>query len=189
MEKFRIIAITPPLFFPEEVSRITEILDSGEADFVHIRKPDSTSREITELITQLPQRLHYRLKIHDHFQLLEEFSLAGVHLNSRNPKAPLKNISISKSLHSLEELSVAHEFDYATLSPIFDSISKKGYRAKFDYQELREHLKGKENIIALGGVTPEKFPLLRSLGFSGAALLSHFFHPQYPILNTQYPNP
>lgn len=64
---------------------------------------------------------------------------------------------------------------YATLSPIFDSISKQGYKAAFNFDELQSALsKLKLPVIALGGVTPEKIPLLTTLGFKGAAMLGHY---------------
>ncbi|MDD6809054.1 MAG: thiamine phosphate synthase, partial [Bacteroidales bacterium] len=46
---------------------------------------------------------------------------------------------LSVSCHSLEELS-AHKakFDYLFLSPIFDSISKKGYSGRFTREQLLE---------------------------------------------------
>lgn len=179
---FRIIAVTPPTFLPDEESRIIEILDSGEADLVHIRKPESSFQDMKHFIERIPARLHAKLKIHDHFPLLEEFGVAGVHLNSRNPVAPYNAISISKSLHSLEELSEADDYDYVTLSPIFDSISKIGYKAAFEFETLKAVLKDKKNVIALGGVTPDKFPFLKSIGFSGGALLSYFFNESYSKL-------
>ena len=64
--------------------------------------------------------------------------------------------------------------DYLFLSPIFDSISKEGYRSAFTPAVLREAaargLLG-ERVAALGGVRPELLPTLRDLGFGGAALL------------------
>lgn len=172
---FKIIAITRPDFFPEEADRITRILENDEAEFVHIRKPDSLPEHVATLIKAIPSHLHQRLKLHDHFSLLDSFNLAGVHLNSRNPIPPKTAYNVSKSCHSVSELADSDNFDYVTLSPIFDSISKLGYKAAFNLDDLKFVLKEKKNIIALGGVTPNRFSTLRSLGFSGAALLSFFF--------------
>ena len=146
----------------------------GIGDFVHIRKPDSPLPEVRALIETIPAELHPKLKLHDHFSLIEEFDLGGVHLNSRNPVAPQGALSVSKSFHSLDELKDAGQFDYVTLSPVFDSISKQGYRAAFDFDDLKKELSAVNNVIALGGITPDKFQLLKSLGFSGAALLSYY---------------
>ena len=64
--------------------------------------------------------------------------------------------------------------DYLFLSPIFDSISKRGYLSQFSIESLQNAaeeglIDGK--VFALGGVTQAKLPLLHELGFGGAAML------------------
>ena len=45
----------------------------------------------------------------------------------------LPGLTSSTALHQLEQLGQPHgSVDYAFLSPIFDSISKRGYSAAFD---------------------------------------------------------
>lgn len=64
--------------------------------------------------------------------------------------------------------------DYCFLSPIFDSISKSGYRAAFDCSTLAAALAttlAARKVIALGGVTAGHLPELAGLGFKGAAFL------------------
>lgn len=180
---FLVIAITPPSFIKNEADRIQVILSEKKAHMVHIRKPDSSLEEIDNLINNIKPEYHSRIKLHDHFELLNKYNLGGIHLNSRNPEMPedIKSnfeinpgLTVSKSLHSLEEIEVDMDLDYFFISPIFDSISKSGYRSKFDLDLLSKSIKGKK-AIALGGVTPCKFDLLKNLGFFGAALLGHFF--------------
>ncbi|MDE6532155.1 MAG: thiamine phosphate synthase [Muribaculaceae bacterium] len=169
-----IIAITPPFHYPDEAERIMELLDSGEADFVHIRKPQWGASEISELLEGIPVSYHERIKLHDHFELIESSHIGGVHLNSRNPIPPTSAKSVSCSFHSIEQLASATHYDYVTLSPIFDSISKHGYKSAFSLEELKDKVKGK-NVVALGGVTPEKLPEIAAAGFFGAAMLGHFW--------------
>ena len=178
MEKsdFLKIAITGIDFCPGEAKRIQEILTKGEADYVHIRKPYATAKETEQLIKEIGFDLHKKLKLHDHFELLNKYDLGGVHLNSRNPIPHQKAKSISKSFHSLIEIEKAERYDYFFISPIFDSISKEGYKAAFDLKDISKFIQGKK-AIALGGVTPDKIPLLKNLGFSGAAMLGYFFPP------------
>lgn len=172
---FITIAITREDEFPEEADRINRILSSQEADYVHIRKPRWTARQTESLIKNINKDFHLRLKLHDHFEILKDYGIGGVHLNSRNPVNPYRNILVSKSAHSIIEIQDNLSFEYVTLSPIFDSISKPGYTGKFDFEELRNVLTDKTNIIALGGITPSKFKLLKELGFKGAAMLSYFW--------------
>lgn len=171
---FKIIAITAPDTIPCEATRITAILRNGEADTVHIRKPDWDISSMRRLICAIPGELHARLRLHSHFELAGEFSLGGIHLNSRNPVAPEGISNISISFHSVEQLADAAHYEYVTLSPVFDSISKPGYHAAFDLDALRPLIEGK-NVVALGGVTPGRFPLLREAGFAGAAMLGYFW--------------
>lgn len=173
-KEFLVIAITNPDSVSNEAERICEILRNGEADIVHIRKPEWSLDQTKELLNKIPSELHPRLKLHDHFQLLSEYNLAGVHLNSRNPDAPVEARSVSRSFHEIEQLPLSKHYDYVTLSPIYDSISKSGYKGRFNLCELKPLLAGKR-VIALGGVTPEKFSELKDLGFSGAAMLGYFW--------------
>lgn len=171
---FNIIAITTPFAILNEGRRISAILRDGKADIVHIRKPDWNIQQMRRLISEIPEELRSRLKIHSHFSLANEMGLGGVHLNSRNPKAPDGISNISISFHSVEQLADAEHYDYVTLSPVFDSISKPGYRSVFCLEKLRPLIEGR-NVVALGGVTPDKFPILRETGFAGAAMLGYFW--------------
>lgn len=171
---FLIIAITAPEFFPEEAKRIEEILSSGEAHFVHIRKPAASVIDVRRLLEEINPKFLPQIKIHDHFELIETLPVGGIHLNSRNSQPHPKAVNVSKSCHSPEEID--ESLDYCFISPVFDSISKDGYKASFYLDLLSLKIRDKK-VIALGGVTPEKFPILKSLGFYGAALLGHFFPP------------
>ena len=65
---------------------------------------------------------------------------------------------------------------YVFLSPIFDSISKQGYKAAFPLQQLRMiALEAPVAVVGLGGVTARNMPLLREAGLSGAAFLGYLF--------------
>ena len=83
-----IIVITRPDFFDGEASRIVDMLNSGRADLIHIRKPQSNQNEVERLLTRIPSELYSRLVLHDHFSLAVRYGLHGVHLNSRNPQPP-----------------------------------------------------------------------------------------------------
>ena len=157
-----------------EADKITELLRSGMIDIFHIRKPSWTKDHLAELISLIPADLHRQLRIHDHFSLLSEFNLGGVQINSRNPVAPPNAPAVSKGIHSLGELCLTECgcYEYVTLSPIYDSISKPGYVSPYpaDLTLLKPAIEGRR-VIALGGVTPARLSELRDAGFSGAAML------------------
>lgn len=168
------IAITPTDILPDEPARITMILDHGW-DYVHLRHPDASLRDIKNVIEKIPQRLHRRIRLHGHFELLNEFNLGGIHLNSRCPSPPeLYKGSISRTCHSLAEVEEwMPKVEYMTLSPIFDSLSKAGYKKGFNHEQLASLPSGK--VVALGGVEPSKIKELRQYPFVGFAMLGYLF--------------
>ena len=172
---FLIIAITLPYFFEGEAKLISAVLKNKTADLVHIRKPEASSHQIKSLITEINPNFHKRIKLHDHFELLDDFPLGGIHLNERNQTIHPMAKSVSRSFHTIEELISASKYDYVTLSPIFDSISKPGYKAAFKPDDLKSALSTLHNVIALGGVTSEKYPFLKEIGFHGAAGIGQFW--------------
>lgn len=64
--------------------------------------------------------------------------------------------------------------DYCFLSPLFDSVSKNGYKGAIgDAECLALSSVGllTERVIPLSGITPERLPEVARLGFKGAAIL------------------
>lgn len=170
-DKFLSIIFTETEIRPGEAQEIAQILESGACDWLHLRHPDASERELRELLASIPSHLLHKIRIHSHFQLIDEFGLAGAHLNSRWPECN-SGCDLTRSCHSLAELHDGDEYVYSTLSPIFPSISKPGYKADFQLTSIRESI-CQHNVVALGGVTPDKTPLLHTLGFEGAAYLGY----------------
>lgn len=180
IDRFLTIAITSADYYPDEAARISQLLESGEVDLVHVRKPSWSAARTESLIREIPEELWSRIKLHDNFRLVEKLGLGGVHLNSRNPIASDSVKSVSRSCHSIEQLEGSEHYDYVTLSPIFDSISKQGYPSGFNLENLKEEI-GSHRVVALGGVTPARIPLLKEMGFYGAAMLGYF----WPLLSNK----
>ncbi len=133
----RIVVITPPHAVPREAATIRLLLDAG-IDRVHIRKPEATQEELCALLEAIPEPLRPRLSLHDGHCLATRYGIGGVHLNTRNPLPPegFRGV-VSRSCHSFDELAADTACSYRFLSPIFDSISKNGYRAAFTAEALR----------------------------------------------------
>ena len=93
------------------------------------------------------RKYHKRIITHEHFYLQEEFSLMGIHLNTRNPKEPHDYSGhISCTCHSLDEVqNKKHFYDYLFLSPIYNCITKSGVTSGFTAEELRQA--GKSKVI------------------------------------------
>jgi thiamine monophosphate synthase len=171
----KIIIITLPDFFEGEAFFINKFFSDG-LETLHLRKPGAQKSDCEKLISQIEPHFYNRIVVHDYFDLAEKYSLKGVHLNRRNPLPP-ENFqgTVSKSLHSAQEVkNEKANFDYVSLSPVFDSVSKKGYNSKFSFDELKK-LKNQgiidEKVYALGGVTEENLHTVKVLGFGGAMIL------------------
>lgn len=168
----RLIAITTPEFRVDEEQAVCRLIDGGWFR-VHIRKPGAGAEELAAFLERIPRRYYPALSLHDHFHLAREFGLGGIHLNGRNPEVPRGWCGlVSRSCHSPEELRRNAGLDYLFLSPVFDSISKPGYRGRFSPDELRDKGLPLDRTFALGGVTRQRLPLLQAAGFAGAAMLS-----------------
>lgn len=177
----RAIVITTEKIFADEYMYIKAMLDYG-IDNIHIRKPFEDTNNIKLLLDGIDEEYHNRLTLNGNFQLLETYkNIKAIHANSRNQNIPKSfNGSVSYSCHSLNEIKDKKEmYDYMFLSPIYDSISKTGYRANFSYNELkRANEEGiiDNKIFALGGVTPEKIPELKELGFGGVVFMGYIWN-------------
>lgn len=179
MPPLRLIAITSPSFLPDEGERIAALLSEDGFWRVHVRKPEASADDLRRLLTTIPVWCHPHLVLHDHHELCREFHVGGLHLNRRNPFAPSfaqgARLSLSCSCHSLSEVEQCKsKMDYVFLSPIFDSISKQGYRSQFPLAVLQKAATEgiiDSKVLALGGVTEDRLPLIQRLHFGGAAML------------------
>ena len=176
----RFIAITTPKVDNKDVLLIKRLLEGG-VDSIHLRKPESDINECRQLLKALTKEEREQIIIHDFPELYDEFSLKGIHINRNVPSLPSGYTGFkTRSCHSLEEVErYKDEDDYLFLSPIFDSISKVGYRAGFRKEELQKaSMKGiiDEKVVALGGVTIESVAYLKGLNFGGVAMIGAIYN-------------
>lgn len=180
-DKFLKIIITSPIDIEDEVPRLIGYLQNG-TDIIHIRKPDYSENQMREFLQRFPSEIRKNLTLHSHFHLAVDLNIGGIHLNSYNKldkynKVPVEYTGrVSCSCHSLEEVNNDSNegYTYLFLSPIYNSISKEGYKSNFNIKSLSPHIKNR-NVVALGGVTPEKFSDLENAGFIGSALLGYIW--------------
>lgn len=176
----KIIAITTPEVGDEDVGLIRGLLRCG-IDVIHFRKPDSDISKCRQVLKGLTEKERGRIVVHDYPELYEEFSLKGIHLN-RNVKGLPEGYtgSRTRSCHSFEEIiRYRNDCDYLFLSPVFDSISKAGYKAGFSAEELQKaSAEGiiDERVVALGGVTFDSIPYLKRLNFGGVAMIGGIYN-------------
>ncbi len=188
----KIIAITTPNMIDEDAYLISNLLKMGIYS-VHLRKPEGTIHQCRQLLAKLTKEERAKIIIHDYPELYTEFSLKGIHINKNITSLPDGYNGIkTRSCHSFEEIErYKSEYDYLFLSPIFDSISKIGYKSNFTKEEL---LKASTNgiidskVIALGGITLDMLPYFQELNFGGIAMIGSIYNTNI-INNLTHLNP
>jgi len=182
--KLIIITSSEPVY--KEFEIINSLFNEG-LECLHLRKPDYDLPELEHWLQQVNPHNLNKIVIHSHYEMAEKIRLKGIHFTNeflnRTPeedifsivqKAKSQKHTISASVHSSEELkSLKFNYDYIFLSPVFDSISKQGYKSSFNLKELSVDLKNQDNIsvIALGGIDEGNIELALQSGFAGVALL------------------
>jgi thiamine-phosphate pyrophosphorylase len=196
--KFRLILIGTAGALTGKNTLLAELFREGLECF-HLRGNHLNESVFRHILESIPQEFHPRIVIHDHYSLALDFAIKGIHLTELTRKQPLPpnlndrltNLSLSASFHSLSELkSNTIPYDYVFLSPVFDSISKPGYKSSFSAQMLRESLTEKRNessgllspIFALGGINAENVVLVKEMGFDGAAVMGGIWDASSPQL-------
>ena len=188
----------------DEADAIIRFLTSGSIDLFHIRKTGENPDYTSALLEAVPQELRGRLILHSHYFLWNEFKPGGIHFKETLPteiyrKAIVDSGIVSAGAHSLKELEEKSEvidketkhllsggnpepLRYVFLSPIYDSISKKGYRSRFSLDNPGLlHSISQCKTIALGGIKPAFFSELYDAKFAGAALLGYLWSPKTGI--------
>lgn len=176
----KIIAITSPSVVDEDLYIIQQLLNRG-IDIIHLRKSDAEINDCRKLLSKLTYEQRAKIIVHDFPSLYEEFSLKGIHVNKNITSLPINYKGYkTRSCHSFEEIKkYKKEYDYLFLSPIFDSISKSGYKSCFSHDELKKASADgiiDKKVIALGGVTFDSIPYLKELNFGGVAMIGSIYN-------------
>jgi thiamine-phosphate pyrophosphorylase len=192
----KLLVITPDKAVVNEFAIVNQLFYNG-LERLHVRKPLFEHAAYKRYIEAIDPQYHNRVIIHGSFQLLEELGLGGIHLNSsmRNDKVLLQSINsipsslVSSSFHGWAEL-LEHDlpYQYVFISPVFNSISKEGYKAGIDLKgamETKRTIAARQNvcpaIIGLGGVGVGQLKTLCDHGFDGAAMLGAIWLADDPV--------
>lgn len=179
----KIILVSHPLPIQKEHDLVNALFEKG-LDYFHLRKPDYSKSDLESFIQQIKPSFYRKISIHTHYALMGKYNLSGIHLPEKIRKDPAtrdlikmaksRNLKVSTSLHSITDIKEAKLFDYAFLSPVFDSISKPDHASAIDLSEFKK-IKSSEpfktKMIALGGIEINNVEKLADAGFDGIALL------------------
>lgn len=171
------IVITPPHFIAEEINRLYEVSQLG-VEAIHVRKPNASEAEFELFLEYLLKAVPAsRVAVHAITPLCTRRRAITLHLpaamrNFRNRPRSYGR-PFSTSAHTLEELKqLGGRYTYMFLSPIFPSISKPGYAREWNRNALQQAVTGCAcPVYALGGISPQRLPEVKRIGFAGVALM------------------
>lgn len=175
----RLVAITPEEAFSGEAQAIEKVLEAGFYS-VHLRMPHATVEQARAVMEDISPKWHSRIMLASHYELNGEFNFGGAHLKQgMSIKPEWESLPKSRSYHYGDSLDDITRYDYAFISPVFDSISKQGYQSAFSAQMLSEMLKSNadahQRLVALGGISAKQLPQVAAMGFTGAAMLGYLW--------------
>ncbi|HIX55511.1 MAG TPA: thiamine phosphate synthase [Candidatus Sphingobacterium stercoripullorum] len=181
-----IIGISSEVEVSNEHTTIHQLLGGG-MDLFHIRKYQYSDEMIKAYVGRIDPSFRDRLVLHSHLHLAGNLQIKRIHCNEKNRVLGWPflrgDFILSTSVHSIADFNrLSEEWTYAFLSPMFPSISKKGYGVKQTVcSKLKERVNFKTKLIGLGGIDSENYKGLRELGADGAALLGSLWHSTQPL--------
>ncbi len=192
----QLIVISDTKFSLREAELVTQLFSQGLSIF-HLRKPRASKSQLITYIKNIPEEFRDRIIIHTHHSLALSYKLKGIHISRRHKKSKFSTwlnikyylwrkpqLYVTTSFHNIADLldEMSYSYNYVFLSPVFDSISKKGYLSNFTELQITTTLeKTKCKVIALGGVDDEKVVKAQKLGFSGVAVVGYIWESDDPV--------
>jgi len=179
----KLVIISPETFIRNESKTVNQLFDHGLEVF-HVRKPNADIKSIRKFIQSIDPFFHHRLIVHGDCNLLQEFNLAGIHLKAGEFEVLKEQRGvISSSAHSIAEfIAMDRPWTQIFISPVFDSISKTGYRKAPHLLEMGS-ITRQGQLIALGGISDRNIGLIKRKGFDGAGLLGYIWLTTNPLSN------
>lgn len=189
----KLLAISNPAFFPDEAEIINSLFREGLV-CLHIRKPESDLDDFRNLLNKINPDFLDRISIHQHHNLARQFGIKRLHFTEKERKltAPESleklisdNFLLSTSIHDLSELdNLSEHFSYSFFGPVFDSISKAGYKGVLpDDFFIQPEIK-KIPIIGLGGINCQNLEKVVKMNFDGVAVLGMLWNdPENIMIN------
>ena len=177
----RLFAITPVEDIKDEQQHLEELITEGF--IVHCRKPGKTAVEMANYLRQIKPEFRPAIAIHEHFEIAEDMNIRRLHFTEQKRKEVDpndfkygKNV-LSTSIHFKEQLEKDEKlkfFDYAFCGPLFNSISKPDLQENKSWQD-KVSKEQPCDLVALGGLTAEKLPLVYHWNYSGAGFCGYLW--------------
>lgn len=181
-----IIVITPEDKVQNETEIINELFQEG-LDLLHVRKPFINLEKMTDFIQKIDSKFYSQLVLHSHYDLAENFNISRFHFREIDRKNGLSQSfidkTISTSVHDIETFNQLNkELEYAFISPVFPSISKKGYGENLNIlDDIKKRDNSNVKLIALGGINENNIHQVFDNKVDGVALLGAIWENNEPF--------
>jgi thiamine-phosphate pyrophosphorylase len=185
------IAITNPSAIKNEINTIHALFECG-LELLHVRKPDYSVEELKLFLSKINPEFRSRLVLHQQHQVANEFGINRIHF-TESARAALDlestnnndGFTKSTSIHTMSAFNKLNScFEYAFLSPTYQSISKPDYKSDLDVlKAIAQRNNFKTKLVALGGISIENIEKTYQLGFDDVALLGSIWNSNQPIQN------
>lgn len=183
----KLILLANPEPVINEHAILCDLFENGLSYF-HLRKPSFSESDFSTYLNKIPAKFHERIILHTYHNLAKQYAVKGIHYSGENPFKSkiddLKHLQQSISCHTFDELrEIPEHFEYAFISPIFNSISKSGYNSPFDMDKLQTEVASisKLQTIALGGIDKTTIPQAKAYGFDGVGVLGGVWMADKPV--------
>lgn len=191
-----LVVISSAECFEGEMMLVNRLFDAGMVLF-HLRKPGVSLASHCAFLNEIHPEFRDQVVLHQfhdpgasegfhrfHFSAAERQRFwAKDQAFISKIKADSESVILSTSIHSLEEADELVDFDYAFFGPLFNSISKPGYKGiNLAGFKLPGHLKTK--LVALGGITSDNITQVVDMGFDKAAILGALWNNPLEALST-----
>ena len=156
------IVITSPVAIKNEAALINAMFENG-LELLHIRREDANVYETRKLIETINPVFHSFLVLHDNHELAAEYNIKRLHFKEavraiqtveQLSSLHQRGIVLSTSVHDWESYQkLSPVFSYAFIGPVFNSISKTGYKAMV--HTVKVYTNKGISRVAIGGITKE----------------------------------
>lgn len=181
-----IIVITPEQAVRNETDIINALFQEG-LELLHVRKPLMDAPAMRNYIKNIHPGYHEQLVLHSHYILAEECGTSRLHFKESErlniPDHFFEEYIVSTSVHSIGCFNTLDaRWEYALISPVFPSISKKGYgNGTTILESIRQRENDDSGLIALGGINHHNIDAVFSEDVDGAALLGAVWESKEPL--------
>lgn len=184
----RLVLISPEGERADEAVLVTEFVRRGLTRY-HVRKPGWSRERLQGLLERLSPDVRRCCVLHSCHDLVDTHVLLGRHWRDEPgiPHDPGSGFT-SRSCHEPATLvSSLGRYSSVFYSPVFPSLSKAPYGTNSILGPVPEILRARSErqhateVLALGGITPERVFSCAAWGFDGVAVLGHVWQAPQPV--------